>query len=72
MTTQRCTKIHELLRVEEFNALGAFVSCLRCSDSFQIRDDTLHSRYYHLHHPSPDGPGEDFDLFIVDFLIERI
>lgn len=67
-----CTQIHEILVVDEFNAHGAVVSCLRCLDTFQASEDGLEGQYYHVRHASPEGPDADRDLFIHYLLYERI
>jgi hypothetical protein len=67
---KRCSGPHPVLQVREFNAHGAVVDCLICEDTFQIREQSLVERYLHCPHPSPAGPGEDKDFFILGALAE--
>ena len=64
----RCRGPHRLIRVEEYNALGAVCYCMICKQTWQIPDAELHSEYYHCRHLSDEGPDKDADIFIHEEL----
>lgn len=65
-----CRGRHRILLVEEFNSLGAVVSCLLCEKTFHANEEELETHYYPFVHYSGDGPEKDRSLFLLDSLIE--
>ncbi len=60
---------HGTLRILEINALGATVSCIHCSETFDLPENTV-QKYYPFTHFSPQGPENDIQLLIHLRLIE--
>lgn len=66
-----CFPRHQTLLVEEWDPMGAVVSCLQCDETLHVDLPTLTSAYLCFEHRSGrDGPKGDLTLFIHVSMLE--
>lgn len=69
MSKRICRGPHRVLQLTEETAMGGWVRCLFCGDTFHASAQALNGEYYHALCINPPGPDKDFFIHadIVDF-----
>jgi len=55
---------HPIYQVEEFNALGMVVHCLRCKATFQMNQDAVENSYFGFTHVIPGREEHDLIIYV--------
>lgn len=55
---------HPILQVEEFNALGMVVHCLKCRLSYQTIQDDVEDSYFYFTHIVPGREERDLIIYV--------
>ena len=62
--SKQATCRHQLLQVQEHNALAVTVACVRCDLTFDIPYENVERYFLTFQHNSFRGPAEDITLLI--------
>lgn len=71
MKLPRCKGRHLILVADEYNAMGAVVTCV-CGETIQISDQTLNEHYYHTTYVPGQANQPDRDIFIAEELLDEV
>lgn len=63
---QGCRGLHKFLLVEEWNVIGAVLSCLNCERTFHLNQTVIEEYYIPFVHTSgTEGPQGDKELLVL-------
>lgn len=70
-TVKACQGMHQTLLVEEWNSMGATLSCINCKRTFHLDTNIVETFYTpFVYHSGDVGPEGDMELLVLTRILE--
>lgn len=67
----KCQGMHQFLLIEEWNPMGATISCINCKRTFHLDSNIVETFYTpFVYHSGDLGPDGDMELLVLSKILE--